>query len=59
MKADLNELIRKAKSFDLASKSADTKKHIRNLEKQFDEFDKQSKGFARRLETLRSFIMGK
>lgn len=59
MKADLNELVRKAKSFDLAAKSSDTKKHIKNLENQFDDFNKQSSDFARRLETLRSFILGK
>lgn len=58
MKEELSELIRKAKSFDLASKKSDTKKHIKDLEKQFSEFDNKQKSFARRLDTLRTFIKG-
>jgi chromosome segregation ATPase len=59
MKEELNDLIRKAKAFDLAAKGADTNAHIKELEGKFKEFDEKRSGFATQLEKLKSLIMGK
>jgi chromosome segregation ATPase len=59
MKEELNDLIRKAKAFDLAAKGADTNAHIRGLETKFQEFDKKKSVFAQKLEKLKNIIMGK
>jgi chromosome segregation ATPase len=59
MKEELNDLIRKAKAFDLAAKGADTNAHIRGLETKFQDFDKKKSIFAQKLEKLKNIIMGK
>lgn len=59
MKEELNELVRKAKAFDLASKNADTNAHIKQLEGKFREFDEKKSAFAQQLERLKGIIMGK
>jgi chromosome segregation ATPase len=59
MKEELNDLIRKAKAFDLAAKGADTNAHIKDLEGKFKDFDKKKGAFATQLENLKSIIMGK
>lgn len=59
MKESLNTLIRKAKTYDIAVKGADTSKHIRGLEGQMREFDSKKNTFVRKLEQLKSFIVGK
>jgi chromosome segregation ATPase len=59
MKEELNELIRKAKAFDLAAKGSDTNAHIRDLEGKFQEFDKKKGAFAQKLEQLKNIIMGR
>ncbi len=57
MKEQLNELIRKAKAFEV-SKNADTSKHIKELETRFKMFDLRRKAFSRQLEYLKHIIMG-
>jgi chromosome segregation ATPase len=59
MKEELNELIRKAKAFDLAAKGADTNAHIKELEGKFKSFDDKRSSFAQQLEKLKSIILGK
>lgn len=59
MKEELNDLVRKAKAFDLASKNADTNAHIKALEGKFQDFDKKKGAFASQLEKLKAIIMGK
>jgi chromosome segregation ATPase len=59
MKDELNELIRKAKAFDLANKGSDTNAHIKELEGKFKTFDTKRSAFADQLEKLKSLIMGK
>jgi len=58
MKADLNDLIKKARAFDLTSKK-DSSKHIKELEKKMNEYDKKHSSFAKRLEDLRKVISGR
>ena len=55
----LTDLVRKAKAYDLAAKGADTAEHIRKLEGDFKDYDKKRTVFGQKVETLRSFILGK
>jgi chromosome segregation ATPase len=59
MKEQLNELIRKAKAFDLSVKGSDTNQHIKELEGKFKTFDEKRSSFAQQLEKLKSIILGK
>jgi chromosome segregation ATPase len=59
MKEELQDLIRKAKAFDLAAKGADTNAHIKELQGSFNTFDAKRGAFAKQLETLKSLILGK
>lgn len=59
MQHELEALITKAKGFDLASKNADIKKHVKELEKKFDDFDKKRGAFSKKLKELHLFISGK
>lgn len=59
MKEELEQLILKAKSFDLAAKDSDTKKHIKELEKQFSDFDSKQSVFVKKLDSLKKIISGK
>jgi chromosome segregation ATPase len=58
MKDELNDLIKKAKAYDLAAKGADTQAHIKELEGKFAEFDKKKNAFGSSLEKLKNVIMG-
>lgn len=58
MQDELNDLIRKAKAFEITSKT-DTDKHIRELEGSFKEFDRRKNAFSRQLEYLKNVILGK
>lgn len=55
----LTELVHKAKAYDLAAKGADASEHIRKLEGDFKDYDKKRTAFGQKVETLRSFILGK
>ena len=59
MKEELNDLIKKAKAFDLAAKGADSNNHIRELEGKFQDFDKKRTYFAQQLDKLKGIILGK
>jgi chromosome segregation ATPase len=59
MKNELNDLIRKAKAFDIAAQGADTNAHIKALEGKFRQFDEKRGIFARHLESLKAIIMSK
>ncbi len=59
MKKDLNDLIKKAVAFNLISKSTDVKKHIRELEKRFNEIDKKKKSLKSKLFKLVCIVSGK
>jgi len=59
MKEELNDLIKKAKAFDIAAKGSDTNVHIKELEGKFQTFDKKRGAFAEQLEKLKNIIMGK
>jgi hypothetical protein len=58
MKEQLNDLIRKAKAFDLASKSSDTNAHIKELEGKYKQFEEKRGIFGQQLERLKSMILG-
>jgi len=59
MKEQLNDLIRKAKAFEISKKGADTNAHIKQLESKFQEFDRRRGAFSKQLEYLKRVIGGK
>ena len=58
LKAELEELLRKAKSFDLASTTTSVTHHVKELEKQFSSFDEKRRSFSQNLLHLREMIVG-
>lgn len=58
MKEDLNELIKKAKAFEITSKG-DTNAHVKELEGKFQDFDRRRGAFVSQLDYLRQLILGK
>ncbi|MEM4267486.1 MAG: hypothetical protein QXK37_01510 [Candidatus Woesearchaeota archaeon] len=56
LREELNNLIKKATAFNLASNSADVKKHISELEKKFVEVDKKRESFHNKLKKLLSLV---
>lgn len=56
MQKELQDLISKAKGFDLATKNSDVQKHIAELNSKFDQFDRKREGFASQLRKLRDMI---
>lgn len=59
MKSAMEDLILKAKGYDIASGKADVDQHIRELEKKFKDAEKKKSAFTGKLDQLRSFITGK
>lgn len=55
----LNELVRKAKAFDLTAKGASVQEHVRALEGQFKDIEHKRGAFTGKLERLRNYIVGK
>ena len=56
LQKDLIALIKKTKSFQLSSKSADVGKEMANIEKKFKEVDVKKKYFEKELKNLSSFF---
>ena len=59
MKEQLNDLIRKAKAFEISKKGADTNAHIQDLEGKFHEFDRRRGSFSQQLDYLKRVNSGK
>ncbi len=59
MRDSLEELIRKAKAFDVTVKGADASRHVKKLETDLRDFEKSKSQFSDKLDRLKSFIMGK
>ncbi len=56
LQKELLDLIKKAKSFQLSSKSADVGKEMADIEKKFNEVDAKKKYFEKELKNLSSFF---
>ncbi len=59
MKKELNDLSHKAVAFNLISKKSDVKQHIKELEKKFNEIDKNKRKLKAKLLKLIGLISGK
>ncbi|MDD9952779.1 MAG: hypothetical protein OXR66_00415 [Candidatus Woesearchaeota archaeon] len=59
MREEMNELIRKAKAFEITTKSADVQKHIRDMEEKFQHFERKKSAFTKQIDRLKEFILGK
>ncbi len=58
MRADLEDLVRRAKAFQV-SRGADTDTHLKDLEKKFAQFDERRGAFSSGLSRLKGLLMGK
>jgi DNA repair exonuclease SbcCD ATPase subunit len=58
MSHELEGLKQKALAFDLLKEKSDIKKHVKEMEKQYDSFDKKKGTFHQELDRLRKFMGG-
>ena len=56
LKKELNELIRKARSFQISAKSANVSEDIEKLQEKFDSVDRKRNNFEKELRKLSSYL---